>query len=368
MEQTTPLVSIIVPVYKVEKYLPTCIDSILGQTYENFELILVDDGTPDSCGKICDDYASKDNRIKVFHKPNGGVSSARNIGIDNAKGYFVTFVDADDYIYPNCIEFLVSHCEKFDWIFSGYATNGHEIKPPFATYEDKDIELFWKQYANTLFCATTWSAMYKLEIIQQNKIYFDTNIRLGEDTLFNANYLFYCKKIKLLPEILYFYNAPISHTISNKYNIHYSEILYQINQTKQIYKKLSFKYNLAQQLEQRIKTILSFYPYTRLTCPNDTNIIQLYLDNIPNSTLNTYYSDPICSPINKGLQYLKECYKKKLPNRKVLAEIFYKQYHTYFNLFKPPYKVDKILLLSLKLKTFYLTEILMYIYLKLKTK
>ena len=93
-----PEVSIIVPVYNVEKYLPRCIDSILAQTSTNFELILIDDGSTDKSGMICDEYAKKDNRIKVFHKENGGVSSARNIGLDNASGEWLAFIDPDDAV------------------------------------------------------------------------------------------------------------------------------------------------------------------------------------------------------------------------------------------------------------------------------
>lgn len=101
-----PLISIIVPIYNVERYLPKCIDSILEQTYSNFELILVDDGSPDSCGKICDEYQKKDSRIIVIHKKNGGLSSARNAGIDVAKGEYIGFVDSDDYIEPFMYEKL----------------------------------------------------------------------------------------------------------------------------------------------------------------------------------------------------------------------------------------------------------------------
>ena len=93
---TTPVFSIILPIYKVEKYLHQCVDSILGQTYKNFELILVDDGSPDRCPQICDDYASKDARVKVIHKENGGLSDARNNGLLHAIGDYVFFIDSDD--------------------------------------------------------------------------------------------------------------------------------------------------------------------------------------------------------------------------------------------------------------------------------
>lgn len=107
-----PLVSVIVPVYKVEKYLAECIESVLAQTFKDFELILVDDGSPDNSGKICDDYAARDSRIRVFHKENGGVSSARNLGLDKARGEWITFVDSDDKLFPNALEALIKIGKK----------------------------------------------------------------------------------------------------------------------------------------------------------------------------------------------------------------------------------------------------------------
>ena len=101
------MVSIIVPVYKVESYLPQCIESIINQTYPNLEIILIDDGSPDACGKICDEYAKQDKRIKVFHKQNGGLSDARNYGVARASGEYLSFVDSDDWIEPDMFEVLV---------------------------------------------------------------------------------------------------------------------------------------------------------------------------------------------------------------------------------------------------------------------
>ena len=107
MEQ---LVSIIVPIYNVEKYIKECIDSIINQTYKNLEIILVDDGSPDCCPKICDEYSKKDKRIKVIHKENGGLSSARNAGLDVAKGEYVSFIDSDDVVDEKFIETLYNLC------------------------------------------------------------------------------------------------------------------------------------------------------------------------------------------------------------------------------------------------------------------
>lgn len=111
-----PKISVIVPVYKAEKFLATCIESILNQTYGNLEIILVDDGSPDSCGKICEKYALSDSRVKVVHQKNAGVAAARNVGLDLAEGDYVTFVDSDDYIQPQMYEKMIrcaehNHCD-----------------------------------------------------------------------------------------------------------------------------------------------------------------------------------------------------------------------------------------------------------------
>jgi len=116
----TPQISIIVPVYKVEDYLQRCIDSILEQTFTNWELILIDDGSPDKSGKICDEYAQRDNRVRVFHKENGGVSAARNEGLIQAKGEWITFIDSDDYVDKTFLEDFGLSRYKADIYLEGY--------------------------------------------------------------------------------------------------------------------------------------------------------------------------------------------------------------------------------------------------------
>jgi glycosyltransferase involved in cell wall biosynthesis len=129
-ESDEPLISVIVPVYGVEKYINKCLDSIINQTYENLEIILVDDGSKDSSGRICDEYALKDERIRVFHKSNGGLSDARNFGIEQSTGEFITFIDSDDYIDLDYIEFLYHLIKKgYDLAVCSlhvvYTSNGH---------------------------------------------------------------------------------------------------------------------------------------------------------------------------------------------------------------------------------------------------
>ena len=113
---STPYVSVIVPVYNAEKFINECVNSILGQTMSDLELILVDDGSPDNCGAICDEYAIKDSRVRVFHQKNGGVCAGRNKGLSMATGEYVSFVDSDDYLEPDAIELLCNDIITYNFL------------------------------------------------------------------------------------------------------------------------------------------------------------------------------------------------------------------------------------------------------------
>ena len=194
------LVSIIVPVYNVEPYLEKCINSILNQTYKDFELILVDDGSPDNCPAICDEYAKKDSRITVIHKQNGGVSSARNEGIKIAKGEFIWFVDSDDYIETNALEILSGYIEKSPsdlYIFEQGLSEKFDI--------DNLNNLFYEHYFKYHFGFAPWNKIYKNSILQSSSLFFDTEETVGEDLLFNVNYYTKINSLKFLDEKLYHY-------------------------------------------------------------------------------------------------------------------------------------------------------------------
>ena len=128
-----PLITIIIPIYNVEKYLTRCVDSVLQQTYTNLEIILVDDGSPDNCGRICNEYAELDPRIRVIHKTNGGVSSARNAGLDIMTGEYLMFVDSDDYIALDCVEYLFGLIKRF----SAQISIGNYVETRGGEYEFK---------------------------------------------------------------------------------------------------------------------------------------------------------------------------------------------------------------------------------------
>ena len=216
-------ISIIVPVYNVQDYLEFCIESILNQTFKNFELILVDDGSTDLSGKICDIYKEKDNRIKVIHKPNGGQSSARNAGIDVATGKYIGFVDSDDSIHPKMYEVLYNLIKKYKSDISGcnykrtydISSKEHENLNLDEVIEMSNIESIEKLYDKDLGVklVVPWNKLY-------NKRLFD-NIRykvgrIHEDEFIAHRILYKCKKITYVDNELYYYLQREGSTMSKK--------------------------------------------------------------------------------------------------------------------------------------------------------
>ncbi|MBQ8684595.1 MAG: glycosyltransferase [Clostridia bacterium] len=205
------LVSIIIPVYNVEKYLPICIESVVNQTYRALELLLIDDGSTDNSGKICDEYAGKDSRIKVLHKENGGVSLARNIGLDKASGEYIAFIDSDDIIEADMIERLIYEmdddtdiveCEFYE--FYEYDKKGRINKYTNAYYGeicDKTQALIG--FFDGTIKWSIWNKLYKAKLLKN--IRFDTNLRVGEDALFVINCCDKANKIKEIPYCGYGY-------------------------------------------------------------------------------------------------------------------------------------------------------------------
>lgn len=179
MNNPNSKISVIVPVYNAEKYLPRCIDSILTQCFTNIELLLIDDGSKDKSGDICDGYAEKDKRVIVFHKENGGVSSARNLGLDKATGDYVTFVDADDYLLPESLTLQLLE-GNYDLIQIP-RNNGSFMKSYSHDVICNTLHAFRKFiYRNFYF--ECWGRLYKKQII--GSVRFPENLKVGEDIMF----------------------------------------------------------------------------------------------------------------------------------------------------------------------------------------
>lgn len=187
-----PKVSIIVPVYKVEKYIGQCIESILSQTFKDFELILVDDGSPDNSGKICDSYAQKDSRIQVIHKTNGGVSLARNVGIAKSTGEWLCFVDSDDTVDKDYIENFGLEQYKSDLFIQGYKKIvKDEVKEvhDFSNFKGNSFIETLAYMEDERIINSPCFKLYSKSIVLSNNIQFDNNTSYGEDHLFSLDYV-----------------------------------------------------------------------------------------------------------------------------------------------------------------------------------
>lgn len=203
----TANISVVIPVYNVEKYLRRCVDSVINQTYSSLEIILVDDGSPDQCPAICDEYAEQDKRIKVIHKTNGGLASARNAGMKIATGKYLFFVDSDDWLDPDGLEKLYQIAEEYNVDFVRYRSvreNWPALPPHYPTMVEKEREMRGGYYSKDdidkevlprLFATSSLTlgpivgscgSLYKTSLLKENSIMFHEEIKYSEDVLFSA--------------------------------------------------------------------------------------------------------------------------------------------------------------------------------------
>lgn len=196
----SPQISIIIPIYNVERYLRQCIDSILAQTFTDFELLLIDDGSPDGCPAICDEYAEKDARIRVFHKQNGGVTSARNKGLNNANGNWIIYIDGDDWIEPTYVEELYNAAinNEADIAICGFRfvyEDGSSVIEHPTIWDDN------KQASLNRYIASIWTTA--CGTIQKSSLYKDNGVQSPKDLTF-------CEDFHLMVRLCYFANKVVS--------------------------------------------------------------------------------------------------------------------------------------------------------------
>ncbi len=234
MEPELPIVSVIMSVYNGERCLEKAIKSVLNQTSQNFEFILIDDGSTDSSGKIGDDYACKDSRIKVIHQSNGGVSSARNAGIRNATGQYIQFIDSDDYMDADMCSILVEAMKTndADLVICGYqnvseSTVDANRYPPKKFNTILDMENDFSDLYRRAFLNPPWNKLYKKEKIIT---YFDENLSMGEDLLFNLSYLKQCACVAVIEETPYHYVRAQAGTLTTSYRKDLFEIQVLLHQ------------------------------------------------------------------------------------------------------------------------------------------
>ncbi len=247
------LISVIIPVYNVEQYLRQCLDSVTNQTYKKLEIILIDDGSTDNSGKICDEYALKDNRIKVIHQKNAGVSNARNIGLKNTQGEYISFIDSDDTVDTKMYEYLfyVTRGINFDLIKYRYEkiVSDRVIENNLDSTNIKILDT--EELINNFVISSiskmggsVWTSLFKREIIFRNNIFFDEKMRQAEDYIFFINYILCCKKIVLYNKSLYNYRKNFSSAVQTiTYKTFMENLQIKLNLLENIIKNVNYDYN-----------------------------------------------------------------------------------------------------------------------------
>lgn len=274
-----PAVSVIVPVYNVEPYLARCLDSILAQTFTDFELLLIDDGSPDRSGEICEAYAKKDTRIRVLHQQNGGVGRARNTGLDHARGQYVVFVDSDDWALPDYLRDLYHDVCKHAGV--GLIIHGAHMvssqNEPLKDFLFPDVYLPYQRFGEAfteyelLHWGFPWGKIYNKSVLDEHNIRFDEDIHCREDTLFMLRYLFFCNYIQFRSAINYIYvylSGSLSHGRLNSFESEYKtfklflDMCRKIRLTWNTSENATIKVTLADTFQRALKT--DYQPYHKV--------------------------------------------------------------------------------------------------------
>ncbi len=235
------IISVIIPVYKVEKYLNRCIVSVVGQTYKNIEIILVDDGSPDICPKICDEWKKMDKRIKVIHKENGGLSDARNVGLSVATGYYISFIDSDDWIDKTMYYQMLSFMKKYDadiieCAFKKTDKYISKIKQPeMKVYEFDSVTYQRKLFdSSEMASIASWNKIYRKELF--NDLKFPKG-RIHEDLYLTPKISLKCKKIVSLNQKYYYYYQSNNSITRSGFNKRRLDVLYSFEENRNLYLK-----------------------------------------------------------------------------------------------------------------------------------
>lgn len=231
-ENSKMLVSIIMPVYNSEKYLNDAIESVLTQTYSEFELLLIDDGSTDNSPDVCDRFETVDSRVRTIHKPNGGVCSARNLGINEAKGEYITFIDNDDIYEKNFLEVMVNQLSirKVDFVKCGRKNTTVDLEGNHIGYrtcawtetkiynKDEFLNVYHLLKASGIM-SSVWNGLYLKSFLLENNLYFDETFKYGnEDVFFNNGCYTKCKTVAIISDVLYEHFYRNGHSTSLKYN------------------------------------------------------------------------------------------------------------------------------------------------------
>ncbi len=330
-----PKVSIIIPVYNAEQYLSFSIESILNQTFTNFEILLIDDGSTDSSGKICDEYCKKDNRVKVIHKENGGVSSAKNIALENIQGEYFCVLDSDDYYEKDFLMDGLDFLKRYQadvfvggiveeiWQENTLSTkNYYSVKKDFIATPKDVVEKIGVDFPPCIFVGS-WVKIYKSDIIKKHNLKH-LDLTLGEDFCFNYDILKYTNKIFFSSKIYYHYKRINLNSLYTKVN-------------KEIYKIVSTTFNKRKEV-------------TLLYTNDNSTLKRITLERVINliSCLHKYYDKP-----SQTTKKEKKLLIKNIAHDPSIKEIKLKQLKN---------KSHGLLTFLLKLKLYFLVHLMFKIY------
>lgn len=224
--------SVIIPVYNAEGTLERCLNSLCGQPFPDAELLLIDDGSTDSSAAICRRYAASDPRVRFLQKENGGVSSARNLGLNMARGEYILFVDSDDYVKPDYFALLETADPRgeYDYMLFPYdrfdgIREARRSLPTFASRDPEKVESMLAHAYSRKWTNAPWAKRYRRSILEENGIRFHTDLPIAEDTLFNLQYLLRCRSLCIGPEAVYTVSLENPGSLSRKPLAHRQELL-----------------------------------------------------------------------------------------------------------------------------------------------
>lgn len=285
--------SIIIPVYNVEKYIKRCVESIYAQNYKDIEVILIDDGSSDNSGKICDELASVDDRLKVVHKKNGGCSAARNLGISMATGKYICFVDSDDEWFPDMLNTLLEKNDSdYDMIIYGAKTV--TVKGEILGYERSRKEKYYKgrsevkEFLQDLSpddkswgLNYIWNRLYKTDVIKENNILFNTKLNLGEDFVFNCEIMKYISSVYVSDELLYCYYKYFQNQLTMRFReneLERRDIMFEVHKNLYRYYEIYDQYKKNCYIEEGVLTHYSIMKTTYADCKLGLRDTVKYID------------------------------------------------------------------------------------------
>ena len=329
-----PEVSVIIPVYKVEPYLGRCVDSVLAQTFTDFELILVDDGSPDNCGAICDEYAALDRRIRVIHQENGGVSKARNSALDVAVGKYIYFCDGDDYIEKKLLNDAVQAMDGYDVVVlnkEDVDVNGCPVRRATDYHGESDKWTIEYRSGFIAFDYFYWkigggvtNKLFRKRIIEQNKLRFPENAIIAEDICFTICYLLHSDSLRCIPGVYYHYVVHQGSTMAEQWNVFNFDNNNEISKT------------ILQHLHQCKEQLMlkQYYPVIHFGLMNNVisrvkkNQPSLSLSDIRSSLLDDikdtgYFLEQARAFVNSGRLFIRNWSRGPINARMILSEWSY---------------------------------------------